>query len=548
MLATAKKAVTALLLSAAVTAVAGAQQKGKECDIDQNKPNEVARAMLTLQLVQSASKPKDSTAAAQIAADSAAAKQLRSAVATLEKADKSKNPAGYNYMLGQTMVSWLSLSNEPSVVSRGSLGFTQNPQAQYDLVAGIDTAFSAVEKAMPECASQTAAWRAQKPWVSMINGAISKLNAGQTDSAEVLARRSLMLNPNAPYGYMVLGNVAQKKDSVRQAINYFKQTVEKSGSDSVYADLRRQTMLAAAQLAASAAESATGADKQAYLADAKWGYETLSQDPKAGNYAEQAKSGLATLASANGDTAAVKATYSQALANPSSASFQQLLNAGVTAARAKQVNDATTLFEAAYKKNAYHRDVLYNLAIMYLNGDKYDKVVPVVRQLVSVDPSNGDNYRLFTIAYANLQKGFNEKIKSYNALAKKAKTPKAAKADEDTARVYFDSAKAVADSALKYNQIAEGFPVKVSFNQFSTEEDKSTLAGTVANTGDQTQTYTVKVDFLDAGGKTISSQTATVGPVATGQSAPFRVTATGAGIAAFRYAPLVDPSTLKSKS
>jgi len=536
MLATAKKVLMPLLLCAAVTAVAGAQQKGKECEIDEGKPGEVARAMLALQVAQNAPKPED------------AAKQLRSAIGSLEKADKTKNPVGTNFVMGKTLVMWMAQPNVPSVTTRGALGFTQNPQQPFDLVVQIDSSFSALEKAAPECATQTSAWRAQKGWVAMINEAISKLNADQADSAEILAKRSLILNPNAPYGYMVLGNLAQKKNEARQAIDYFKQTVEKSGTDTSYADLRRQTMLAAANLAASAAESATGADKQAYLADAKWGYETLSQDPKAGNYADQARSGLATLASASGDTAAVKATYAQALANPSSASFQQLLNAGVTAARAKQVSDATTLFEAAYKKNSYHRDVLYNLAIMYLNGDKYDKVVPVVRQLVAVDPSNGDNYRLFTIAYANIQKGFNEKIKSYNALAKKAKTPKAAKADEDTARIFFDSAKAVADSALKYNQIAEGFPVKVSFNQFSTEEDKSTLAGSVANTGDQTQTYTVKVDFLDASGKTISSQTATVGPVATGQSAPFRVTATGAGIAAFRYAPLVDPSTIKPKS
>ena len=222
-------------------------------------------------------------------------------------------------------------------------------------------------------------------------------------------------------------------------------------------------------------------------------------------------------------------------------------NTVVTAARAKQVNDATTLFEAAYKKNAYHRDVLYNLAIMYLNGDKYSQAVPVVRQLVAVDPSNGENYRLFTIAYANEQKGFNEKIKGYNALAKKAKLPKSIKAYEDSARFFFDSAKAVADSALKYNTIAEGFPLKVTFNEFMTQEDKATLGGSVTNSSDQTQTYTVKVDFLDASGKTINSQTATVGPVSAGQSGRFSVTGTGAGIAAFRYSPLVDPATIKPK-
>jgi len=170
-----------------------------------------------------------------------------------------------------------------------------------------------------------------------------------------------------------------------------------------------------------------------------------------------------------------------------------------------------------------------------------------VRELVSVDPSNGDNYRLFTIAYANEQKGFNDKIKSYNALAKKAKLPKSIKAYEDSAKFYFDSARAVADSALKYNTIAEGFPMKVTFNQFATDEGKSTLGGTVNNTSDQTQTYTVKVDFLDASGKTVSSQTTTVGPVSAGQSGRFTVTAAGAGIAAFRYSPLVDVSTIKPK-
>jgi hypothetical protein len=167
---------------------------------------------------------------------------------------------------------------------------------------------------------------------------------------------------------------------------------------------------------------------------------------------------------------------------------------------------------------------------------------------VAVDPSNGENYRLFTIAYANEQKGYNEKIKGYNALKKNAKTPRAIKAYDDSAKVYFDSAKAVADSALKYNMIAESFPMKVVFSEFSTQEDKSTLGGNITNNTQQAQTYTVKVDFLDLSGKVVSSQTATVGPVAPGQSGRFSVSGTGAGIAAFRYGPLVDPGTIKVKS
>jgi hypothetical protein len=74
------------------------------------------------------------------------------------------------------------------------------------------------------------------------------------------------------------------------------------------------------------------------------------------------------------------------------------------------------------------------------------------------------------------------------------------------------------------------------------------LGGTITNSTDQAQTYTMKVDFLDASGKVVSSQTTTVGPVAPGQSGRFSVTGAGAGIAAFRYAPLVDISTIKPKS
>jgi tetratricopeptide (TPR) repeat protein len=534
MLASAKKAMLPLLLSAAVTAVAGAQQK--ECEVDESKPGEVARAMLALQVAQSSNKPDD------------AAKQLKSAITSLEKADKSKNSVGQNFVLGKTLVLWMSQPNIPPVTTRGSLGFTQNPQAPIDLVPAIDSAFAVVEKAMPECASQTAAWRAQKGWVTMINDAIQQLNADHPDSAEALARRSIVLNPHAPYGYMVLGNLAQKKSDTRHAIDYFKQTVAKSGTDTSFSDLKRQTLLAAGNMAADAAETANGGDKTAYTGDAKWAYETLLQEAKTGSYADAARAGLARLASASGDTAAVRATYAEQLSNPSAYNFQQLLNAGVTAARTKQVSDATTLFEAAYKKNPYHRDVLYNLAIMYLNGDKYARVIPVVRELVAVDPSNGENYRLFTIAYANEQKGYNEKIKSYNALKKAAKTPRAIKAYDDSARIFFDSAKTVADSALKYNMIADAFPMKVVFTEFSTQEDKSTLGGSITNNTDQPQTYMVKVNFLDPSGKVLSNQTATVGPVAPNQSGRFNVVGQGAGITGFRYAPLVDPSTIKPKS
>lgn len=538
MLAFGKKAILPLLLSATATSVAVAQQK--ECEVDEGKPTEVARAMLALQMAQSTTKPEE------------VAKQLKSAISALEKADKTRNPVGQNFVLGKTLVLWMSQPNVATVTTRGALGYTQNPTGSIDFVTAIDSAFTVVEKAMPECVSQTSAWRSQKGWVTMINDAIQHLQADHADSAEALAKRALVLNHTSPYPYMVLGNIAQKRNQPRQAIDMYRQTITAAGSDTSYAEVKRQILVAAGQVAAEASESASGSDKTAFDTDAKWAYETLLADTKGdakiANYADVARQGLARLASASGDTLAVRATYTEQLANPSAFSFQQLLSSGVTAARAKQTPDAIKLFEAAYKKNPYHRDVLYNLALMYLNGNQSEKAVPMVRELVGVDPSNGENFRLFTFAFANLQKGHNEQIKKYNELKKGAKTPRAQKAYDDSARTYFELAKPMTDSALKYNALADAFPVKVQFSEFTSNDEKTTLGGTISNNTDQSQTYTLKVDFLDLGGKVIMSQTATVGPVAGGQTGRFSVQGAGAGIAAFKYAPLVDPNTVKPKT
>ena len=57
MLAFGKKAILPLLLLATATSGAVAQQK--ECEVDEGKPSEVARAMLALQVAQSSNKPEE---------------------------------------------------------------------------------------------------------------------------------------------------------------------------------------------------------------------------------------------------------------------------------------------------------------------------------------------------------------------------------------------------------------------------------------------------------------------------------------------------------
>ena len=526
------------LLVAGLAATASAQQKA--CDIDESTPQQVTRAVLDIQIAQTAAKPED------------AASKLKDAIKLLHEGDMKRNPVGRSYELGRTLVLF---TTQPTVqngmTTRGALGFTDNPTAAYDLYAGIDSAFSVVESTQPECEGTTAQWRQQKPWVDLVNKAIEAANADKMDSAVYLANRSLLLSKNAPYAFYVLAIDAQKKDKYMDAINQFKAGIA-AAKDTTQADFRRQMLQASGTLAADAAEQATGAEKTAYLNEAKAAFTALAADPGT-KFADAARSGQARLATISGDTAAIKGTYADALANPSAFNYPQLMSAAVTAAKANQNKDAIKLFEAARAVNPYHRDALYNLARLYMLDSAYSQGIPVVRQLLSVDPSNPDNYQLIAIAYAAQQKAYTAKQRAADstakALGRKAGDPKASAAAkrvaiDSAARIqkvinsYADSAKTVLDSALKYNNMITSIPARVVFNEFSPGDGKITLGGQITNQTDAARSFTLKIDFLDKSGNVVSSQSVDVPAVEPKRSKPFRAEGTGAGIVAFRYAPI----------
>lgn len=509
-----------LVLSASVTLAARAQQT--QCSIDENK---FAKDVFNLQRARSAKTPED------------AAKALKAAVQDLSS--KNDNPVERNYMLGQALALWIAQPNVNDIAKRGDIGYTTNPEGTIDLAAAVDTAFTAVETAKPECAAQISGpngIRRNEGWVKVANAAVQAINADQVDSAETLAKRSLELYKSA-IGYNILANVAQKRGNTRDAIDQYNKFIAAAQGDTTLAENRRQALLLVGNLATDAAQKASAADKAQYVADAKAAYEALQKEGDA-HSAELAQQGLSRIALVAGDTAALKASYQAQLANPSGYNYNQLVAAAVAAAQVNDGASATKLFQAAYQLNPYHRDVLANLAIMYVKQDSGDKALPFITRLVSVDPSNGENYRLFAFAYAGMQKRLMAEAKELGKKANATKNSRLKRALIDSARITDDSIRKVTDLALRYNNMADSLPVKVTFSEFTPKDTSATLSGTIANNGDQAKTYTIKVDFLDKDGKVISSGQASVGPVNAKSEGKFTVTGTGAGITAFRYAPI----------
>jgi len=420
------------------------------------------------------------------------------------------NPTARNYLRGQAYIIYLMQPNAQAVVQRGTLGMTTNPTTTVDLYAAADSAFSIVEKASPECVTVISQWRQQKPWLNALNGAINALNAGQLDSAEMLAKRSLVLDRHAPYAYSVLGSVAQQRKNPAAAMDYWKQALTAAGTDTIYADVRTKTLYEIASAGSDRADAATGAAKRAAAKESIKPWQDYMAVANNDLLLADAIDNESRMYVDAGDSASVPSVYAPMIANPSKYGEISLVHAGVVATRNGHQADALKLFDAALAQNPYSRDAINNLAATYIQNNRFPKAFPLIDKLVALDPSNPDDQLLYAFAYQGLYKGTK---------------------DKKLQKIY-------TDSLVYFNNKSENMPVKLAVTEFTRRPDQTLLVGTIENRGTTPKTYTVNVEILDKAGTVISTETATVGPVAPKKSATFKITSAKGGAYGYRYKPV----------
>src|SRR5256714_5357349 len=361
------------------------------------------------------------------------------------------NPTARAYLRGEAYIIYLMQPNSPAVVTRSALGLTSNPTATIDLYAAADSAFTIVEHASPECKAVIAQWRQQKPWLNALNGAINALNAGQLDSAETLAKRSLVLDRSAPYAYSVLGSVARQRKNFTAANEYWKQTLAAAGTDTTYADVRTKTMYEVASAASDRVDAASGAAKRAAAKEAIKPWQDYIAVPSNDLLLADAIDNAARMYVAAGDSASVPSLYAPLLANPSKYGEIALVHAGVVATRNGRQADASRLFDAALAQNPYSRDAINNLAATYIQNNEFSKAFPLIDKLVSMDPSNPDNPLLYAFAYQGLYKGTK---------------------DKKLQKIY-------TDSLVYFNNKSESAAVKLMVSEFTRRPDGTVVGGAI---------------------------------------------------------------------
>ena len=492
MTALARSACASLALAAGMSAAAGAQQQA--CEI--RETGEVAKATFTITRARGEQNPQE------------AMKHLRNAMKTLSNRPERMDAVGRSFVLGQAYVELARHAGPTYQMRRADAGLPG--EGQIDLLAAADSAFRVVEQAKPECRDQVAQYRQHQPWLDLINAGVNALNADQLDSAEALVRRSMVIYDASPYTYHLLASIEQNRGNYARAIEHRRRAISAAGDDTTYSEVRLASLLHLGLLTANQTNEAQGDSQKTLAREATEALRAFLRDAPQDENAPAAQQTLARMLVITGDTANVKSIYADQLTRPGEFSDLALVNAGVIAAQANQAADAATLFDAALKVNPNYRDALYNLAASLYAMDKYQEMLPVVRRLVEVDPSNPDNWRLYAFAFQGLSK------EAKSEQVKRAQT----------------------DSLVKYYELSEKMPVRVSFSQFTRGEDKVTLAGNVENRGAAPQTYQLKIEFLDKSGNVVSTQVANVGPVAPKASGRFTVTVQSPNVVAFRYAPL----------
>ena len=473
------------------------------CSIEEGSPKEVATAYLRLS---SASGAKDKAAKA---------KALREAVKSASTGiEKGQNVPGRNYIMAKAYVLMLSDSIVAENATRADLGLVGGaPTDRVDVIVAIDSLLDSVEKAAPDCATETDMWRQNQPWLNLLNASIAAMDRGQVDSAEVLANRTLVLHTANPYGYQILASIAARKNESAKQAEMWKKAIEAAGTDTTHTEVRRQAHYYLGNLYAEQAQSATGEEQVRLAREAQKLYRVfLDEAPdSAADDRTIVRSNLGIVMTMAGDTAQIPQLYADLIANPAKYSAADHLAAGDMAARLNRSPDAVKLYENVIRLNPNDRKALFNLAASYYAEKAYAKMVPTVHQLVAIDPSHAENWKLLGYAYAMMQ-------------------PE----EKDPAKK-----KMLTDSIVKYSTLADNMTTDVTIEEFTARPTKATIDGQIANMDAKaTKNYEIKFEFLDKDGKVVATKSATVGEVGPTSAKAFKVEVEAPGITWFRYAPV----------
>jgi len=416
-----------------------------------------------------------------------------------------------------------------------------NPAAWYYLgryylmvgdLAGADSALARAETLKPDCKDDIGTWR-RIVWVPVINAGIAAWQANNTDSAIAAFRRANTILQTEPMGFKYLASLLYNAGQADSAAVYFRRAADIAARDTSHRQDRKDALFNLARIHHAARR----------WAEAEATYrEYLTLFP---NDAE-ALASLGSVLMQTGQRDSAFAIYRRIIAQGDSVGSIALFRAGVeiyqgapeppdtvaaartcraqgqtgraaAPARVRACRDslaavmrdnaavataayrlAAQAFEAGLKLNPYFRDGLFNMVNTYMTLNDSVGMLAYAQRLYSVDPLSRSSIRLLAFAHQRVGR---------------------------------------LDSTLHYLRLADStLAVDVTVSTFDPGEQDATVKGAITNQRTApSQPFKLVVEFLDAKGQVVATQSTDVPAIEPQQSHVFELKATGRGILAWRY-------------
>ncbi len=434
-------------------------------------------------------------------------KHLSNAIKVLtENPSRINNEAGRQFLLVRTYSQWLKRDGASYEMNRGEMGFTTNLEGTQNLLLALDSAVLVLDGLMPQCNSLVHPYRDQFS-NEIYNRAVEAMNAEQNDSTVYFAKLALQLASTDPRPWNVLSSVYQKMGQMDNATKAMGEVISLSGSDSLFLQVKQQSRYNLAVVRLTQAEAAEGSAKDEPLKEARALLEDYLKDSPGEADATQA---LGRAMRLGGDTTAVATVFAEMLSTPDKYTANQLFEAGSNASASGREADAVSLIESGLKQNPYHRVALFNLSNTLFQLKDAEKMGPVVRRLVTIDPNFDRGWRLMA---------------GYWQLRARSETDAAKK------RVMNDSTLFYLDKQSKTNP-------RIDITLAGRAGASFQVQGMVNNDGAAAGSWTMVVELLDETGAVVGSKDVAIGPVDAGSSTLFSVKVESPKAVAFRYAPL----------
>jgi tetratricopeptide (TPR) repeat protein len=481
------------------------------CPIDLLQPATLGIANLQRQSMMSAKSPDD------------ARKSLKNATKQLFDPKTASNPLGRDFLIAQFFT--LAIENGGELQTRDALGMPGTKDEKIDLLHYTDSLFTIVTAGEPKCAAEVKEWRMYKPYMSHVQAGYKAITDGKNDVAISEGKRALVISRDGAQAYDVLWRASKNVNDQEGVITNLKLAADKLQGDTTNAPVRANLMFNLGRVQQDFASSAAEPKKSELQRGAAKAYLAVMQEYPTSDETPFALQGIGIAAAVTKDEALNVAALDLIKANPSKFSGPSLAQAGVIATRAGKSGDAVALFEAATKSNPYSRDYIYNFAAMLYEAKRPTEMLPVVKKLLTIDPSNPDNVMLFAYAY----KGQSDSVNAnFLKKAQKDSTGRYLKADlatkkalRDTISVWRKEYNRLIDSVTTYSKLSDEMPHKLAYTELDMGKEKASVKGTIENRAKTAKSFTVVFEFIGKDGSVVGKATSNVGPVAAGASAEF---------------------------